>query len=329
MRKCGICGCTGHDKRKHTSEEILAYNLVKNIIANALKTNKKILKKTNNNKSSKSKDSLDNENNFILEFNLKNNIYKINLFKLLNKNLIDYDNWVAIKPNKENEISLKHTEEWNKHKEGTGEKKHTPKTDVILLNKVTDEMIGISIKSGSGRLTSADCYETNALFKTVLKYMDISMIKKILIYGKIHEIINKMKELGKLKTEKGYNYTELNKIINDENIPENLKESIEWIRKYEKMKIDVNKIWSDIREKYPEFVEEVLFECMRGKYKFGDNIGKADYLIELESSKSTKVNHIYNLKEKTDDIKKYLSKHGKGNVICIKSSGDGLWCRFL
>lgn len=329
MRKCGICGCTGHDKRKHTSEEILAYNLVKNIIANALKTNKKILKKTNNNKSSKSKDSLDNENNFILEFNLKNNIYKINLFKLLNKNLIDYDNWVAIKPNKENEISLKHTEEWNKHKEGTGEKKHTPKTDVILLNKVTDEMIGISIKSGSGRLTSADCYETNALFKTVLKYMDISMIKKILIYGKIHEIINKMKELGKLKTEKGYNYTELNKIINDENIPENLKESIEWIRKYEKMKIDVNKIWSDIREKYPEFVEEVLFECMRGKYKFGDNIGKANYLIELESSKSTQINHIYNLKEKTDDIKKYLSKHGKGNVICIKSSGGELWCRFL
>ena len=329
MRKCGICGCTGHDKRKHTSEEILAYNLVKNIIANALKTNKKILKKTNNNKSSKSKDSLDNENNFILEFNLKNNIYKINLFKLLNKNLIDYDNWVAIKPNKENEISLKHTEEWNKHKEGTGEKKHTPKTDVILLNKVTDEMIGISIKSGSGRLTSADCYETNALFKTVLKYMDISMIKKILIYGKIHEIINKMKELGKLKTEKGYNYTELNKIINDENIPENLKESIEWIRKYEKMKIDVNKIWSDIREKYPEFVEEVLFECMRGKYKFGDNIGKANYLIELESSKSTQINHIYNLKEKTDDIKKYLSNHGKGNVICIKSSGGGLWCRFL
>ena len=84
-----------------------------------------------------------------------------------------------------------------------------------------------------------------------------------------------------------------------------------------------------LEKKYPEFVEEVLFECMRGEYKFGDNIGKAEYLIELESSKSTQVTNIYNLKEKTDDIKKYLSKHGKGNVICIKSSGGGLWCRFL
>lgn len=329
MRKCGICGCTGHDKRKHTSEEILAHNLVKNVITNALKTNKKILKETKNNKSSKSKDSLDNENNFILEFNFNNNIYKINLLKLLNKNLIDYDNWVAIKPIKKEGITLEHTEEWNKYKEGTGEKYPTSKSDVILSNKVTGEKIGISIKSGSGRLTSADCYETNALFMIVLKYMNISMIKKILIYDKVHKIIDKMKELGKLKTDSEQNYTKLSKIINNEDIPENLKEAIEWIIKYEKMKEDVNKIWRDIRKLYPDFVEEVLFECMRGKYKFGENIGKSDYLVELESSKSTQITHIYNLKEKTDDIKKYLSNHGKGNVICIKSSGGGLWCRFL
>ena len=280
------------------------------------------------NKSSKSKDSLDNENNFILVFNSDIEYKKKILMKLgLNEN--DYDNWFAIKPIKKEDITLKHTEEWDKYKEGTGEKYPTSKSDIILLNKLTDEMIGISIKSGSGRLTSADCFETNSLFKTVLKYMDVSVEKNKLIYDKVNEIVNKMKELEKFKTEKGYNYTKLKKIMNDENIPENLKKSIEWIKKYEKMKEDVNKIWNYIREEYPEFVEEVLFECMRGKYKFGDNIGKAGYLIELESSKSTKVTHIYNLKKKTDDIKKYLSNHGKGNVICIKSSGGGLWCRFL
>ncbi len=329
MRKCSICGCTGHDKRKHTSDEILSHNLIKSVITNALKTNKKNTKDEKNNKPSKSKDSLDNENNFILVFNLKNNIYKIDVFKLLNKSVIDYDNWVAIKPNKENEIIIKHTYEWDKYKYGTGENKHTPKTDVILMNKETGEKIHISIKSGSGRLTSADCYETNALFMTVLKYMNISMIKKILIYGKAHEIVDKMKELGKFKTLKGYNYTKLKKIINSEKNPENLEESIKWINNFEQMKDNVNKLWSDIRKLYIDFVEEVLFECMKGQYKFGDNDGKADYLIELESSKSTKVTHIYNLKEKTDDIKKYLSKHGKGNVICIKSSSNELWSRFL
>ena len=330
MRKCRICGCTGHDKRKHTSEEILVHNLVKSVITNALKTNKKISKKTKNIIiiKSKSKDSLDNENNFILIFNSDEN-YKIYIFKLLNKNLIDYEIWIAIKPIKKEGITLKHTEEWNKFKEGTGEKYPTSKTDVILLNKVTGEKIGISIKSGSGRLTSADCYETCALFQTSLKHMDISMDKNILINNKTHEMFDKMRKLGKHKTVSEQNYTKLKKYINSDDIPENLIKTIKWIREYEKMKIDVNKIWSDIREKYPEFVEEVLFECMRGEYKFGDNIGKAEYLIELESSKSTQVTNIYNLKEKTDDIKKYLSKHGKGNVICIKSSGGGLWCRFL
>ena len=171
MRKCGICGCTGHDKRKHTSEEILVHNLVKSVITNALKTNKKISKKTKNIIiiKSKSKDSLDNENNFILIFNSDEN-YKIYIFKLLNKNLIDYEIWIAIKPIKKEGITLKHTEEWNKFKEGTGEKYPTSKTDVILLNKVTGEKIGISIKSGSGRLTSADCYETCALFQTSLNH---------------------------------------------------------------------------------------------------------------------------------------------------------------
>lgn len=55
MRKCSICRCTGHDKRKHTSEEILVHNLVESVITNALKTNKIISKKTKNNKSSKRK----------------------------------------------------------------------------------------------------------------------------------------------------------------------------------------------------------------------------------------------------------------------------------
>ena len=95
------------------------------------------------------------------------------------------------------------------------------------------------------------------------------------------------------------------------------------------MKEYVNIMWKDIREKHPDFVQEALFECMKGKYKFGDNDGKAEFLIELESSKSTNITNVYNLDKKTYDIKEYLTKHGKGNVVCIKSSGNELWSRFL
>jgi hypothetical protein len=57
MRKCSICGCTTHDKRKHTSDEILAHNLIKSVITNALKTNKKNTKDIKTKKTSKRKNT--------------------------------------------------------------------------------------------------------------------------------------------------------------------------------------------------------------------------------------------------------------------------------
>lgn len=55
MGKCSICGCTGHTRRIHTSEEILAHNLVKSVITNSLKINKKISKEKKYNELSKRK----------------------------------------------------------------------------------------------------------------------------------------------------------------------------------------------------------------------------------------------------------------------------------
>ena len=60
------------------------------------------------------------------------------------------------------------TDVWEKFKKGT-EKNHLHlKTDVILKNLDTIETIGISLKSGEGRATSADAYETSAILLSVL-----------------------------------------------------------------------------------------------------------------------------------------------------------------
>lgn len=293
--------------------------------SNKKRTIENILKKPKITSKSKSKAALDNENSFIKEIN-NNMEYKKNILKRLDLNEEDYDNWEAIKPIKDNGILLEHTDKWNIYKKGTGEKSPNPKSDILLLNKITRQIIPLSIKSGKGRLTSSDCYETCSIFMCILYSNEIYYNNDQLKY-KVTKLIKIMKDIKKLTTLPGYNYTKLNKMESVENCE--LLPSIEWIKLFNDKSKKINNIWKELLINYPEFVEDILFECTRGYHKFGENAGHADYLIELKSSKSTNIIDIYDLKSKNIKIKKYLKKHGNGDVFKIKSSGIKLWCRFL
>ena len=335
MRKCSICGCTTHDKRKHTSDEILVHNLIKSVITNALKTNKKNTKDEKNNKPRKStKNALDNEKSCEEKFNSdieykKYIILKLKELGLEENDYNDYNNWTAYKSVIQNGIILSYTEYFKEYKNGTKESSPTSKSDIFIKNNITGEIIPISIKSGSARLTSADCYESNALFNSVLYKSTTRYYESTSLARNVKKIIDIMKNIGKWTTLSGYNYTVVNNCIKCNNINEDLKPTVQWLENYEEKTLEMNNIWEDIKKQYPNYIEDLKFECARGWHKFGKNNSRADYLIELESSTSTEVINIYNLKEKNDKIKSYLKKHGNGNVFKIKSSGVQWWSRFL
>lgn len=237
----------------------------------------------------------------------------------------NYDSFKSEKIIKSNGYNVKSTEKWKEYKKGTGEKSSKPKTDRCLTNKFIKKRI--SLKLEKGRYTSSDCFETNAIFRSVIdKYHknDLELIEKI------NEIISKMNNLGKIKTEKGYNITKIeknkDKLMNDEN----MRDSIEWINKFRLVEKELNKIWNDHIINNEEFVKNVLFECVSGKIKFGeDNIGRADWLIIIESSDSIKVKNAFNLKERTLELDNYLINSIPKNPFKGKSSDISLWCRFL
>ena len=104
--------------------------------------------------------SLKNEDCFINIFN-SNLDYKNKVLKELGVKI--EDKYIALKPKKENNITIIQTEKWKEYKSGTKELSPTPKTDIIIRNIDTLEEIGISLKSGEGRATSADVFETNAI----------------------------------------------------------------------------------------------------------------------------------------------------------------------
>ena len=46
------------------------------------------------------------------------------------------------------------------------------------------------------------------------------------------------------------------------------------------MKIEVNEIWKDIRNKFPKYVEEVLFECISAFGTVGFSLGITEFLSQ-------------------------------------------------
>ena len=170
VRKCSNCGETGHDKRKCSNQTIET--------------------KVIDNKKASNKNALDNEDKIINSINNNEDVLSDNDWEDLKLNRL---NTKAKKITKDNNIF--HKSEWNDLKVGTKETVGRAKTDIQILDDM--KKINISIKSGKGRFTSADCYETNAIFKSVYndKFHGNLEIKSI-----IEEIVMLMKNLGKKKT---------------------------------------------------------------------------------------------------------------------------------
>ena len=154
-RCCKLCHKPGNIRsHKHSIVETVLYELVNNVVQLCDK------------KSTKS--ALENENSFEERFN-SDIEYKRYILKGLGlEEGNNYDNWKAYKSIINNGIILSYTEYWKEYKIGTKESSPTSKSDIFLKNNITGEIIPISIKSGHARLTSADCYESNALCMSVL-----------------------------------------------------------------------------------------------------------------------------------------------------------------
>lgn len=349
--KKNIRSCPKLDHRTnfepYISEYIEAYNKIpededwwnKNISCNTNKQretidcfNKQLIKEFPEfKKSSCSKNALDNENNFIDEFNKNNNFKKNTLNKLdiYETNDEEYYKYIAVKPTK-----AKTTKNWSNYKEGTGEKTSKPKTDIVI--KKDDTIIKkISLKSGSGRITSSDFYETYALFQSVYlnKYKDNDKLEEII------KILFENFDKEKYKiNDKNITFDKLKHIYKNKIYLDNTTytKHIEWYTKKINEYEILNKIWHELREEHSDFCMDIIKEAFQGKLKFDNNIGEADTLINLEGCTTNIVSIIdfSNTKEFNAYVKKmFESTVLKGNVFRTKSSSNDtkrtLWTRFL
>lgn len=263
------------------------------------------------------KAALDNENNIIELFNQCTH-YKTQLMNMMGKPLCS--NITMLKPSKKNGYTLTHTQKWIDFKHGTGEIYPSPKTDVIV--DYDGCLIPISVKSGCGRVTSAAYYEMNAIFRTCLEPYSEN--------HKLVEIVNRIMEAVKSvepRTMK-QNFNDFEKKYNT--IAIDNQELREWYENYKQVREIVNNDWNILLSDHYDYVEDIIYECLRGHNKFGDNIGRADYLM-ITQSKNTKINKLISLLDKNKDFKKYCKSYIEKNKypFAIKSSNGKWWIRFM
>jgi len=242
--------------------------------------------------------------------------------KICNWFNIPYENAKAFKPK-----GAKQTTEWCNKKNGTKEKNHNPKTDICIRSG--ENIIRISLKSGKGRLTSSDCYETNAIFLSVLeteKYNGETELKV-----KVNKIISLMKDIGKkIPIDKNTTKKFLEQQI--ENGIEN--EDTEWLKKFNQNKIYIIDIWNNLEKNHSEYINDILYECIRGSHKFGDTIGCADWCLVTGNGKDdVEIKEKFNLIERSIELKDYCmgSLGPTTSIFAWKSGGTGkqIWMRFL
>ena len=137
-----------------------------------------------------------------------------------------------------------------------------------------------------------------------------------------------MKNLGKRQL---IYYKNKNDIVNKLKQNPNLyNEDIIWFKKYLKVHKECMDIWTILNEKYNEYIMNVLFERVTGEYKFDNNIGRVDYLIQTKNSNTTDIDKIFKLDKRTPELDRYLIdcvpeyKH-----ICYKIFCPKLWQRLF
>lgn len=275
------------------------------------------------NKKGSNKKALKNEGNMVNAINNRSAVFPIDFCNDAGV-VLNISN--AMKVTKKNGFSVEHTKKWGDLKNGTKETHANSKSDICITCE--DKHIGLSLKSGKGRLTSADCYETCAIFNTVYdnKYKGDLKIKVIK-----DEIINLMDNLGK-KTP--INNTRTITFIRKEikKNPELIDEDIIWGKKLEETEKRCNELWGILKKSHCEYVKDILFECVSGEYKFGVNSGRANWLIVTDGSYTTKIDKSFKLNKRTDELDNYLLECSKSpNAFKCKSGGTGkvMWIRFL
>lgn len=307
--------------KQDVKDWMLIYRMIiqKDVINNIKQMTKKIV-------GGNGKKSLDNENNFVNQFN-NNDEYKINILSQLK--LDPSGLFKASLCKKDNGYDVKSTDLWLQLKEGSKEISSRAKTDVVISNDL--QHIGLSLKSGVGRATSADVFETNAIFRTslteYLKNNYISMDQQSILVSYVNDICeNMLKE--KLNSSK-LNKREMDKKKDSIDFKTDYPREYEWHLKLEVSCKMCNDIWKKICIEFPCFKNVLIQECLTGEMKFGSNIGRANYLIVLENSQTTHVTNVIDLNSDNDNYTSYCDKIGNGNVFACKSSGDKLWQRFL
>lgn len=281
------------------------------------------LKKTN-------KNALDNEGRLAERFNSD-----ITFRKCMGSKIgLNLDNAIIMKINKDKlpNYLVKQSDLWKELKYGTEETSPTSKSDHCIL--CDDKIIAtLSLKSGKGRLSSGDPYEINAIFRSVLMskedYKNNEELKK-----KIHDLTEYMKTFmkwgNKYKHELSY-YKNKNDL--EKNYNENPNQNIDtkWYAEYLKVHDHCMKKWDDLKTNHEEYIRDILFECASGENKFKNNIGRADWLIETENSKSTEIVKLFKLDKRTPELDQYLMDCVPKitSIFAIKSVGRKLWQRFL
>lgn len=269
--------------------------------------------------------ALDNETRVVDEFN-NNRIYKEELLQKCG--LGDFDDWCAVKVNKENDCHVCQTESWKKSKANSNEKSPTSKSDIALVNNKTNTKIGVSLKSGEGRATSADSNETKAIFENVLNSNNNFVGNQ-----ELSELVNKLTTsfLSRKLTNSKLKKRDMDKLYvsNIDDFKTNYNEEYLWYNELMESCKTCNEIWKIICEKYGDFKIALIKECLSGKCKFGSNIGNANFLVKLKDSTNTSIVDIYNLNTNDENYINYCKKIGNGNVFACKSSKTTLWMRFL
>ena len=306
-RKCSVCKKEDCDRRKHNFSK--TKDLFKDFIFPFIKS---------------TKNALDNELTFVKQFNSD-----IEFRKEIGSRIgLNLDHATCYKINKESlpNDRVKQSDIWKKLKVGTGERSPSSKSDLCIING--DKKVTISLKSGKCRMATGDYFECNAIFVSVLQsneiYNEDETLKEY-----ISTLIQIMKDLGKQNLIHYKNKSEIDNKLKQN--PDLEDEDIIWLKKYKKVHKECMNIWNKLIEKYPEYIEDVLFECISGSNKFENKIGKAEWLIQTKSSDSTEIKEIFKLDKRTTELDDYLMKCLPciTSIFAIKSSGPKLWQRLF
>lgn len=269
------------------------------------------------------KKAINNENNVVKSINDNSSEFTPDIWEQLS---LKKDNAKSCKVTKKDGFNVENTDGWSKLKEGTKEKSASPKSDICIFSTVDGRKVFVSLKSGKGRFTSSDCYETNAILQSVLreKHNNNPEIKDI-----VESIVILMKQLGKKKPIRNDRTVKSIRVEmkNDETL---LDEDIEWIQRLNETVHKCNGLWNTLKNKHPEYVKEILFECVSGGYKFANNVGRAEWLF-VTIPNTTIVEKYFKLDKRTLELDEYLLNEIPKKPFAAKSAGTGkmMWIRFL